>query len=660
MNKQRFALGFSILFAAISSLCQAQDTERGDQYFEKKDYKNALASYFLALRNDKSSASVHFKIGYTYLQTETKALSITYLEKAYRIDPEVDQKILYYLGIGFQSDLQYAKARQYFQAYKTTARKIEMEDIDSHIKQCVVSHGLLSNPIDVLIENVGSFINSKYDDFAPIASGDGNSLIFTSNRRTDSLTAKTRKGFEDIYIVTKNDNDEWEAPKKIGGAINMGSHDAAASLSPDGKTLFLYYDLNHGDIYSSKRNEKGEWEPPLPLGKNVNSPLFRETSASISADGKKLYFSSNRPGGKGNLDIYVSTWDEALGNWGKAVSVGNDVNTPGDEDSPCIHPDGITLYFSSDGHPGMGSSDIFKSNFKDGVWKKPENLGYPLNSIEYDGFFNISPDRSVAYFATKRKHGVGGYDILKASYRASYPDVIKSFTKVDNTKKNLTKPTASTGGVFAVKGKVLDKKSSQPLHVRISLVYVKTKKLIAQIESNASTGEYEMQVADAGKYILTAESEGYLFNSINIEVPQPIASKSSASDFQMVKADVGSIMVLKNIFFDTNKSDLKPSSILELEKIRELLVNNPNLKVQINGHTDNVGDPMANKALSLRRAVAVVNHLALNGIDINRLSAKGFGSEKPVASNDDEKGGREFNRRTEIEITDISASVSKL
>jgi outer membrane protein OmpA-like peptidoglycan-associated protein len=308
----------------------------------------------------------------------------------------------------------------------------------------------------------------------------------------------------------------------------------------------------------------------------------------------------------------------------------------------------------------MGSSDIFKSNFRDGVWKKPENLGYPLNSIEYDGFFNISADKSTAYFATKRKYGVGGYDILKASYRAGYPDVIaKPIAKVDYIKKETTKPIPAPGS-YAVKGKVFDKKSSQPLHVKISLVYVKTKKLVAQIESNLTTGEYEMQVTESGKYILTAESEGYLFNSLNIEVPQPLASKNSSADFQMVKADVGSIMVLKNIFFDTGKADLKPSSILELEKMRELLVSNPKLKVQINGHTDNVGDPLTNKALSLKRALAVVNHLALNGIEFNRLSAKGFGSEKPVASNDDEKGGREFNRRTEIEITDTSGDDSKM
>ena len=209
--------------------------------------------------------------------------------------------------------------------------------------------------------------------------------------------------------------------------------------------------------------------------------------------------------------------------------------------------------------------------------------------------------------------------------------------------------------MFVVKGKVFDKTSSKPLHVRISLVYVKTKKLMATIESDAATGDYEIKVAESGKYILTAESDGYLFNSLNIDVPQPIALKNSSADFSMVKAAAGSVMVLKNVLFDTGKSDLKPSSILELEKIRELLVKNPRLRVQINGHTDNIGDPPTNKMLSLKRALAVVNHLALNGIEFNRLSAKGYGSEKPVATNDDEKGGREFNRRTEIEILDASA-----
>lgn len=685
MNKKSIAVIFFTLFFSLQGFSQNAETlAKGDSYYRRKDYQNALTFYFQALRQNPTSASVLYKIGYTYLQTETKAQSITFFEKAYKIDPFVDPQILYNLGMAYQSNLQYAKAKFTYEQYKKVAPKKDMEEVEYRIKQCIVSHSLVSNPIDVLIENTGPAINSIFDDFAPILSADGTTMIFTSNRTTDTVKAKMHAAYEDIYVSKRNDDDEWGTPEKIGEGVNMGYHDAAASLSPDGKTLFLYYDLNKGDIYFSKLDENGKWLKPVTLGSNINTANFRETSATISADGKKLYFSSSRGEGKGGLDIYVSTWDDAKNGWGKAVNLGPDINTTGDEDSPFIHPDGTTLYFSSDGHPGMGSSDIFRSVFKNDKWQKPENLGYPLNSIEYDGFFNISLDKKTAYFATKRKYGVGGYDILQATYRVGYPGVTSApvIAKAEPEKKVETEkkaePEKKTEGdkkvvaktpatqkpaapsSFTVKGKVFDKGSNQPLHVKVSLVYVKTKKLVAVIESNPATGDYEVQVDQAGKYVLTAESEGYLFNSLNIDVPQPVASKNSSADFLMVKADVGSVMVLKNVFFDTGKSDLKPSSILELEKIRELLVNNPKLKVQINGHTDNVGDPAANKMLSLKRALAVVNHLALNGIEFNRLSAKGFGSEKPVATNDDEKGGREFNRRTEIEIVEASGGDEKM
>lgn len=659
MNKLSIACVLLTFLCASIGICQSNFTAKGDELFKSRDFAGALTQYFLALRQDPTSANVNFKIGITYLQTETSELGVSFLEKAYKTDPQIDSKILHYLGVAYQSSHQYAKAKQMYEGYKKITSKKNHPEIDARISECIVSHGLINNPIDIFIENSGSSVNSTFDDYAPIISADGQSLIFTSNRNTDTLKSRVQSGYEDIYISRKNDDDEWKAPEKIGNGINMGHHDAAASISPDGKTLFIYYDLANGDIYSAKSNGRGGWEKPKPLNQNVNSP-FRETHASVSADGKKLFFSSSRPGGFGGLDVYMSSIDET-GDWGKPVNLGELVNTARNEDSPFIHHDGVTLYFSSDGHPGMGSSDIFKSTFKLDKWQKPENLGYPLNSIAYDGFFTISEDKRVAYFATRRKYGVGGFDILKATYRnvpdLSKPVVIAEAPKTEpkpQEEKPITKPqeTTASAGTFIVQGKAFDKKTSQPLAVTISLVNFKTKKRVATVESDKVTGNYEFKILEAGSYVLTAENNGYLFNTINIQVPQPAGSKKVTTDFIMEKADVGSIMVLNNIFFDVGKADLKPNSILELEKLRKLLIANPNLKVQINGHTDNVGDAEANKLLSLKRALAVVNHLALNGIDFGRLSAKGFGSERPVASNDDEKNGRQLNRRTEIEIVD--------
>lgn len=664
----RKIIPFALCLVLLTFCGYAQSpVAEGDRFFDNKDYKNALASYFKALHNSRTNPMIYFKIGHTYLHTETKSQAITFLEKAYKMDPQIHYEIMFYLGMAYQSSLQYAKAKLAYEQFKKVAPKKRHEEIDQRIRECIFSHALLSNPIEVIIENVGSAINSPFDDYSPVVTPDGKTLLFTSNRSEDSTKIAAGKNFEDMYISQK-ENDEWMTPKKIGAPLSIYAHDAVSSISPDGNTLFIYYETNKGDIFSTTKNEKGEWVKPTTL-KNINTPQFRETSASISADGKKLYFSSDRPGGKGGLDIYVSELD-AAGNWGKPVNIAS-VNTAGDEDSPFIHHDGVTLYFSSNGHPGMGSSDIFKSEFKNGVWEKPQNMGFPLNSIEYDGFFSISEDKKVAYFATMRKYGVGGYDILKATYRSVFeekPEILASsaspkettVAKTEDTKKPAEpakktaepakKPETKAPLAVTVKGKVLDKITSKPLAVNLSLVNTRTNKVVATLKSDQTTGNYELNFKESGEYILTAESRGYLFNSINIKVPETSGAKRIDRDFSMVKPNAGSVMVLNNILFDPGKADLKPASLSELEKIRRLLMENPNVRVRINGHTDNVGDAASNKTLSLKRALAVVNYLALNGIEFERLGAIGYGSERPIASNDSEEGGRELNRRTEIEI----------
>jgi outer membrane protein OmpA-like peptidoglycan-associated protein len=689
MNKKCLTLIFSALFISNVALSQSKDKEKepekkdsfyyrkkADEQFEAKDFKNALDSYFQVLRSSQNDPKLLIKIGLTYLETETKGMAVGYFEKAYKIDPEVDPKIFYYRGLAFQGNLEYGKAKKAYEIYKKTAPKSDIPELDRKIQQCIISHVLVSFPVDVLIENAGS-INSKYDEYSPVISPDGSTIYFTSNRILDTTNTKL-VGYEDIYVAQMND-DDWSNPVKIGGGINMGHHDAVSSLSPDGKKLFLYYDIGKGNIYMSELNEAGVWDKPKPLNVNINTSTFKETSATISADGKKLYFSSTRPGGKGGLDIFVSTLDEN-GEWGKPVSIGDEINTTGDEDSPFIHPDGVTLYFSSDGHPGMGSADIFKSTFKDGKWQKPENMGYPLNSIEYDGFFTISDDKQTAYYASMRKYGKGRYDLLKVTFRnvkpvekpvqvVPQPVVVAKAEQKPAEQKPVEQKAAAQKPVeqkpvvvvsspapapeFVVKGKSIDAKNSQPLGVSISIVDKKTKKQIGTIQADKTTGAYEYKIPAVGNYIITAEYNGYLFNSI--DVPITATSKNTSVDFEMAKADVGSVMVLHHILFESGRADLKPASILELEKIRKLLLDNPNLKVQINGHTDNVGDPVINKTLSLRRALAVVNHLALNGIEFERLGARGYGSEKPIANNESEKDGRELNRRTEIEIVDTNA-----
>lgn len=658
----KFILAVYLIFCVfvVSGQDQKSLIATGDKHYSKKDYKNALAAYLAAQEINPDDAYLNFKIGLTYLYSETKSKAATYIDKAYRLNPAVNPDIDYHLGIAFQNTNSFKQAIEHFERFKKKNNKLA-SIANEKIAECQIADSLSQNELNVIIENLGDGVNTPFNDYSPIISADGNTLIFTSNRTDDLSKAKANANFEDIYVSYKNGT-KWSVPKTISPNINIKYNDAAASLSPDGKTLFLYYEEGEGDIYTSTRT--GDiWSDPKPLNKNINTAMFWETCASVTADGQKLFFASNRPGGIGELDIYMSQRD-AKGDWGKAVNLGPIINTPNNEDSPFIHHDGVTLYFSSDGHPRLGNSDIFVSEFVNNKWKKPENMGYPLNSWEYDGFFTLSPDKKRGYFSTAKEGGLGDADIysitfLEPKYKPKPKPVIAKVQE-EKVKPELPKheefvdPEIEIHKIAKVvtllKGKVIDERNAAPLSAIISLVDNVTNKVITKINSHPTTGEFELTIPHGGNYGVATEKAGYLFNSINFNLPQFAEYQEIDTHIIMVKAEVGSKVVLRNLFFDIGKSDLKQESIAEVENIRELLVNDKTLRVQINGHTDNMGNAAANKALSLKRASSVVNYLVQHGISADRLSAKGYGSERPIVSNDDEVGGREINRRTEIEI----------
>lgn len=624
----------------------------GDRLHSKKKYKDAAAVFKKALDINPDDALVNFKLGLAFLYSDTKSKAATFIDKAYRLNPKIDNRIDYHLGTAFQNRNDFKKAIEHFEAFKEKNPNLS-SIANERISECLVADSLVQNELNVVIENLGTIVNSPQDEYSPIISSDGNMLLFTSNR---GELVKGQPHHEEIYVTHKNGK-VWGEPKKLGPNINTEFNDAAASLSPDGKTMFLYYEENGGDIYSSKF-DGNDWSKPVPLNKNINTSEYWETCASMSPDGKKLYFASNRPGGFGELDIYVSELDNK-GQWGKGVNLGPLVNTPGNDDSPYIHYDGVTLYFSSDGHPKIGNNDIFVTELKNGKWTKPENIGYPINSWEYDGFFSISPDKKTAYYATVKEGDHGGIDIysikfLEPRFKPKPKPVVVEEKKPAPKKDHYFDPLIDKlkqEKIFTLlKGKVIDETDAHALEATITLVDNETGKIISRITSDPATGEFELIIPHGGNYGVATEKQGYLFNSINFSLPKFAEYQEIDTHVIMAPAEVGSKVVLKNIFFDVGKSELKQQSVAELEKILDLLKSNSHLKVQINGHTDNTGNATMNKSLSLKRASSVVQYLIGKGVDSNRVSAKGFGSERPIVSNDDEAGGREINRRTEIEI----------
>jgi outer membrane protein OmpA-like peptidoglycan-associated protein/tetratricopeptide (TPR) repeat protein len=638
--------------------------EKADRYYSKGDLENALNFYLKAEQKKPSDPRIQLRIGLTYLSTTSqKFRALPHLKKAYDLQSNVDPDIEYYLAAAYQVNHEFSEARQHYEVYKQKYKR--MATIAQHkIEECVRGDSLVHHATEAIITNLGRAINSPFHDYGPLLYPDGSAIIFTSNRKiVNSEINEATENFENIFLSIAHDG-SWTTPGALGPEINVEHHDAAASLSHDGKLLFIYYEEGYGDIYVSERIEN-EWGKPTPLNANINTQYW-ETSACISADGRRLYFASNRPGGYGELDIWFSERD-GKGEWGKPKNLGPNVNTPGNEDSPFIHSDGVTLYFGSDAHPGLGGTDIFRSEFKSGMWQKPVNMGYPVNTADYDNYFVVSEDKKTGYFASVREDGIGETDLYKIVFLDPKPKVevviappIPAPDPVTKKDEDFVDPILQMQKELQIgvslKGKVLDADTGTPMGARLTLTNNEKNEVLAIINSNPQTGEFELFIPHGGNFGVSTEKEGYLFNSNNFNLPASYELQELEIGIFMVKAEIGSKVVLKNIFFDIGKAELKQESVTELENIRELLDKNPSLKVQINGHTDNVGEATYNKTLSQRRARSVVDYLIQNGVDANRLAAVGYGEERPLVSNDDEADGREINRRTEIEIIESGTS----
>lgn len=619
--------------------------QKGDRYFQKKDYGNALQNYLDALALDENDAHTNYKTGVSYLHEENYRQAVVFLEKAYNLKPDVDPQIDYHLGMAYREDHQFDKARKHFEIFKNSHKNLAAV-AKQKIAECIIGDSLMRISTNATVRPVDE-INTAFSEFSPLITRDGKALVFTSNRSEDDYQIKSANNFEDVYISQKQ-GEQWARPEKISPAINVKLNEAAISLSADGKTLFLYYEEGGGDIYTSTL-ENGAWSQPVPLNRFVNHPKYREAGACLSPDGSRLYFSSNRPGGKGGYDIYVSKMG-ANGQWGRPSNLGSTINTRANEESPFLHADGVTLYFSSNGHATLGNNDIFKSVFQAGKWTLPENLGYPINTSGYDGYFVLTEDGGSGYFTSRRQNAPGNTDIFMVVY-STIPSAVKKSQKSANA-ANAPGDQLSAHGkevVTVLKGTVIDVLNTNPLEATISLVDNSDNRVISKITTDPS-GSFELVIPHGGNFGITTEKPGYLFNSMNIKLPALEKDQEIDTHILLVKAVVGSKVVLKNVFFDVNQYALKPESLSELENIRNLLMRNPHWRIQINGHTDNIGHPKINMELSLKRAESVVQYLIKEGIAADRVQAKGYGSEKPLVSNDDEAEGRQINRRTEIEI----------
>lgn len=660
-------LFFAYLLLSLSYITQAQNEKRyikdGDAAKAAGDNPTALRLYLEAYKLNKTNASLNNKIGIQYLKSEYPHRCLPFFESAYKLDPKVDVDILFNLGVANQENHRFAEASDFYTKYRATLPTTSplLKKIDRRLYECANGFEFMAEPVDVKIESVGNVINSTFPDFAPVISADEKVMIFTSRRigSTGGLMDETGQYFEDIYI-SKKINGQWGTPQNIGVNINTDGHDASIALSADGSELFIYKDDGAGDIYFCKERPDGSWSKPLPIeGGAVNSRSSYENAAAVSPDGKTLFFASNREGGYGGLDLYMVKMNDK-GFWGKPTNLGPVINTEEDDEGPFMDFDGITLYFSSRAHRGMGGFDIFKTYYDStkSEWTEPINMGYPINSADNDIYFVLSGDGAHGYYASAKDDGIGEKDIYMISMppREDKQALIEKMKAMhlDVQPVVIADPVPVVDAVLlpiTIKGVIKDAETGLPINTPVQLTDANGE-LVAVVEGN-DNGMYSFVVhnASATQYTLSAEKDGYGFVNKTFNVPgKTTISQEITQNLALKKLAVGNIFVLRNIYFDFDKAILKPASNKELNNLLDLLQKNPAMQIEISGHTDSKGSDEYNQVLSKRRAQAVVNWLVSKGISKDRLTYEGYGESRPLASNDDEEEGRELNRRTEFKI----------
>ncbi len=643
-------LFFLLAFFLLSfSFCFAQPTYTSKSKKAIKNYVEALKNIsdgnpeaakeclYRAIKEDENFIEPHITLAYLFGDSKQYQKAIDEIKIALDINPNFFAGNYYLLG---QLEMKlgiYKEARKHFQIFLSMpVENSEMKkSAQLEILNCDFAIPALQNPVPFKPINAGDGINSKNDEYFPSVTADEQLFLFTRKIPSD----KVGSGWQEDFYVSEKMDGKWMKAHGIGAKINTEGNEGAPCLSPDGQILFFVAcesDFGYGnerqgygscDIFYSFKNGN-DWTKPQNVGQPVCTKWW-ETQPSFSSDGKTLYFIRGVVDGNGKKqqDIYISVLKE-YGKWSVPTKLSNKINTPYDEESVFIHPDNQTLYFSSDGHPGMGGLDIFISRRKpNGEWGEPVNLGYPINTFGDENSLLVSRDGKIAYFASDMEGGYGGLDIYSFDlYEAARP-----------------------GKTIYVKGKVFDADTKLPLEAAIEVIDLETGANVFNAVSGKTKGEFLICLPVNKNYAFNASKSGYLFNSKNFALNENKEYKPFDVVIPLSPIKESIIIPLNNVFFETAKYDLKGESKYELNKLVDFLKKNSTLKIELYGHTDNVGDKKANLVLSQNRAKAVCDYLIANGIAKERLTYKGFGDTVPVVLNDSDEH-RQMNRRTEFKV----------
>jgi len=612
--------------------------EKGKEAILNRDFETALENYNKAIEADSTFAEGHFRIAKDiFLIYNYKNEMLYHFEKAISLAPTERRYAIAYMYVieNKMSSGDYEAVKEFSNNYKTLDVSSEKQSlyVNKVLADCEFAEEGMQNPLPFSPTPLPSPLNEMHLQYFPALTADEKTIIFTARLEPNS---QDKNPDENIYI-SNFENGEWTVPQSISQNINTPFNEGTSSISADGKVLVFTacaspdnpYLNCYGrcDLYVSYR-EGDNWSTPENLGRGVNSKAW-ESQPTLSADGNTLYFISERNGGLGRRDIWVSKRQED-GSWGQAQNLGSPINTEWDEVSPFIHVNGKTLYFSSQGHVGFGGYDLYMSNFEEGNWQTPQNLGYPLNTYEDQVGLFITADGTKGYYSVE--------EVEDFTYLSS---VLHIFEVPEEAQPNIVS--------HYVTGKVYDANTGETLQATVELYDLATGSLEGKVGTDPVNGSYTIILNEGSRYAVQVNKLNYAFKSLSFDFEKTENQTELVIDIPLEPITQGTVFTLNNIFFDANEYALKPESKIELDKLIKFMQENSQVRGEISGHTDDRGSESDNQTLSLNRAKSVYNYLIENGIDANRLTFQGYGETKPAASNDTEEN-RAKNRRIEFKI----------
>lgn len=642
----------------------------GDSYYLARGvwYGSAYDEYLKAIAYNGSNAELNYKAGVSALFSDNKEEAVDFFLKAIELDYEVTDDIHILAGRALQYSGQYEKAVENYNMYLDSGIKKPKEGIAAakkYIEECNAALEIIKDTLRLDIRNAGSEINSDADDYSTVLSSDGETIYFASRRELPGSGSKYEDSkFDENIFFSVRSNNSWTYPVTAGKKLTTSLCETPLYLSRDGEELYIYVGYEGGgDIKVSKR-KKGKWKSPASVPFKVNSSKGAETSITFTPSGDQVWFVTDK--GKnsfGGKDIYIT---EKVNDrrWSKPVNAGPMINSVYDEESLCFSEGGDTLWFASRGHNSMGGYDIFYSVINEaGIWEKAVNFGYPLNTPWDELFYRSVPgDDSSFYFVSNRSGGMGGLDIYTGNLLAPEPIVVVEAppppppdTVVVRDTVVVVKevvPEAPEEEVLYLIGRITDSESGEAILARIDIIDLSSDMVAGTTASSDADGTYRIKLPAKKSYMVDVRASGFLSDMKRINIPETYNDESFNLDVTLIKVKVGRKVVLNNILFETGKSVLTTSSYEELDRLTGIMEDNPLMRIEISGHTDNTGSLSLNMRLSETRAQAVVEYLVQKGVARSRLEFKGYGPDQPIADNATAEG-RKMNRRVEFKILEF-------